>query len=155
MRQAISPRELENARIQRWTAKFEDLEMRPRAPKDVKWYAAHLVMFVQFKKHRQSRYPIWENIILIKARSDEEALDKAGKRGRRDEGDSSGTFRWCGKPTRWVFAGVRQIVYCDGKPVDGTEISFLELEVGSKKTLEKILEGKTASARIAAIRRPG
>jgi hypothetical protein len=40
----------------------------------MKWYAAHLVMFVQFKKHRQGSYPIWENIVLIKARSDQEAF---------------------------------------------------------------------------------
>ncbi|MBN2004361.1 MAG: DUF4288 domain-containing protein [Anaerolineae bacterium] len=56
------------------------------------WYAAHAVMYVKFKDRQQEKYPLWENILLIAAESDEEALAKAVARAKEDEGDSGGTF---------------------------------------------------------------
>ena len=76
------------------------------------WYAAHLLMYVKFKASTGRRIPVWENIVLIKATSEEEAFTKATQRGKADEGDDDGTFRWGGKPAQWLFAGIRKLTLC-------------------------------------------
>jgi hypothetical protein len=44
------------------------------------WYAAHIVMRVKLKAGRQERFPVWENIILIQAGSEDEAFARAEQR---------------------------------------------------------------------------
>jgi hypothetical protein len=112
----------------------------------MRWYAAHLIMYVKFKQKKQRRYPLWDNIVLIKAASTEEALVKAERRGREGEGDDRGTFRWGGKPAEWVFAGVRLLIRCEdekSRPTDGTEITYLEMQVDSKTALSRLVNGKS------------
>jgi hypothetical protein len=117
----------------------------------VSWYAAHLVLYVKLKDRSQQRFPVWENIILIKADSEDEAFAKAERRGREEEGDDGGTFRWCGQPARWVFAGVRKVTVCqdpEKRPGDGTEITFTEMEVGSQQAVEELVEGRPVRVRL-------
>src|SRR5439155_4209693 len=107
------------------------------------WYAAHLVMYVQVKNGALPKIPVWENIILIKAGSEEEAFAKAEQRGKEDEGDDDGSFRWGGKPAQWVFAGIRKLTLCEDpqkRPSDGTEVSYTEMEVASEQAVWKLLE---------------
>jgi hypothetical protein len=109
------------------------------------WYAAHLVMLVEFKDSVQDRYPVWENIVLVEAASDEEAFLKAEVRGKEDEGDEGGSFHWGKKPAQWVFAGVRKLAECamlGNTPGDGTEITFNELEFSSHEAVNKFAQGK-------------
>jgi hypothetical protein len=111
------------------------------------WYAAHVVMVVRFKVQPQEHYPAWENIILLRADSGDEAFERAERRGRQDEGDDGGTFRWGGKPAEWVFAGVRKVVACvdEGvQPGDGTEVSYTDLEFSSREELDRFVEGEAA-----------
>ncbi len=61
-----------------------------------RWYAAHIVMYVKRKEDTGGKIPVWENILLIRASSEEEAFEKARQRGEEDEGDDDGTFRWGG-----------------------------------------------------------
>jgi hypothetical protein len=115
------------------------------------WFAAHLVLYVKLKEEPQDRFPLWENIVLLKADSEEEAFEKAERRGREDEGDDDGSFRWGGKPARWVFAGVRKVTACvdsEKRPADGTEITFLEMEAASKETIDKLLDGEAVSVKL-------
>ncbi len=109
------------------------------------WYAAHAVMYVKFKDCQQEKYPLWENILLIDANSDEEAMAKAVNRAREDEGDSEGTFTWEGLPAMWCFGGIRKLVTCESeeeRPTGGTEITYLEMEVNSKADFERFLVGE-------------
>jgi hypothetical protein len=115
-----------------------------------RWYAAHLLMYVKIKDGKQGKCRAWENIILIKASSEEEALAKATERGRQDEGDDDGTFRWGGKPAEWAFAGVRKLTLCEDaerRPGDGDEVTYLELEVESEQALQKLLDGKSVAVK--------
>jgi Domain of unknown function (DUF4288) len=110
----------------------------------MQWYAAHIILYVKLKQKAQQRYTFWENIILIKAASEEEAWNKAERRGRGQAGDDDGTFRWGGEPAEWVFAGVRKLTLCEdeeSRPSDGTEVSYLEMEVDSKTALSRLLNG--------------
>src|SRR5262249_19087957 len=114
------------------------------------WFAAHLVLYVKLREEPQDHYPLWENIILIKADSADEAFAKAEQRGREDAAEDKG-FRWAGKPARWVFAGVRKLTSCqdpERRPGDGTEISFLEMEVGSEEAINKLMNGEPMSCRL-------
>jgi hypothetical protein len=111
------------------------------------WYAAHVVMMVKFKDQPQDRFPVWENIILLRADSGDEALERAEKRGREDAGDDDGTFRWGGKMAEWIFAGVRKVVACvdeDERPGDGTEVSYTDLEFSSREELGRFVGGEAA-----------
>ena len=112
------------------------------------WYAAHIVMYVQLKDKLQDRFPVWENIVLVKADSEDEAFAKAEQRGREEAGDDDGSFRWAGSPAVWVFAGVRKITSCESpekRPADGTEVSFLEMEASSKEAIAKWLDGEAVA----------
>ena len=114
------------------------------------WFAAHLILYVKLKEQSQKRFPVWENIVLIKAGSEDEALAKAECSGRAAEGDDAGTFRWGGQAAAWVFAGVRKLTVCqdpEKRPGDGTEISYTEMEVNSEKAVEQLVEGQTVAVR--------
>ncbi len=114
------------------------------------WFAAHLVMYVKLKDRPQNRFAAWENIVLLKADSEDEAFEKAERRGREDEGDDDGSFRWGGQPATWVFAGVRKLTSCqdaEKRPGDGTEVSFLEMEFGSQEALEQFVAGESVAVR--------
>jgi hypothetical protein len=118
----------------------------------VKWYAAHLLFYVQLKLKRQTRYPVWENIVLIKAKTEEEAFAKAEKRSQEDaclQPDES--FTWGGEPAKWIFGGVRKLTLCmdeHKRPGDGTEVTYLEWEVPSWQALQKLIRGEPVSVRI-------
>jgi hypothetical protein len=114
------------------------------------WYAAHLILYVKFKERPQKRFPIWENIVLIRADSEDEALGKAEECGRKEAGDDGGTFRWNGEPATWVFAGVRKLTACqdsERRPGDGTEVSYTEMEVNSPEAIEQLVEGEPVTVR--------
>lgn len=114
------------------------------------WYAAHLVLYVKLKRRRQTRFPVWENIVLIRAKTEEEAFAKAELRGREEAIPDDG-FTWNGEPAEWVFAGVRKLTSCEDpsrRPSDGTEVTYLELELPSKEALKKFVEGGPVTLRI-------
>lgn len=109
------------------------------------WYSAHIIMFVEFKQAAQDRYPVWENVVIIQAATEDEAFEKAESYGRAEEGDDSGLFRWGKQPAKWIFAGVRRLTECqfdaDG-PGDGTEVTYIEMELGSREAVKKLAAGK-------------
>src|SRR5687767_14795086 len=114
------------------------------------WFAAHLVMAVRLKNGRLKRVPIWENVVLIHAASEEDAFAKAEKRGRADEGDDDGSFTWRGEPALWEFAGVRKLTACepfDRRPGDLDEISYHEFEAPSESVLQQYVRGESVALR--------
>ncbi|MBI1937417.1 MAG: DUF4288 domain-containing protein [Ignavibacteriales bacterium] len=111
----------------------------------MKWFAVHIIMYVKFKEKGQDHYPIWENIVLFRAKSVLSASKKAKKYAQQEEGDSSGTFTWENKPAKWVFAGIRKIVKCqeeNEQPTNGTELTYSEFSVSNKSSLNKLVQGK-------------
>ncbi len=114
------------------------------------WFAAHVIMAVKLKSGRQKRFPVWENVVLIEAGSEDEAFRKAEEIGRQGEGDDDGTFRWGGKPASWVFAGVRKLTECalaGQRPEDGSEITYNELELDSQESVESFAAGNAVPVR--------
>jgi len=112
------------------------------------WYAAHAIMFAKFVDENQDKYPIWENIILIKANSDEEALKKAHIRAKEDESQIEGDFTWEGRSASWVFAGIRKLITCvdsELRPKDGTEITYSEMEIDTVENLSEFVDGNSVT----------
>jgi hypothetical protein len=113
---------------------------------EMKWYVAHVIMYVKFKDGRQNHYPIWENFHLIKASTPEKAWKKADECGRMAEGDSQGSFRWDNRPATWVYAGTRKLIECsDRTPVSGTEVTYSELRVKSVQALKRLVNGNAVA----------
>jgi hypothetical protein len=114
----------------------------------IKWYAVSIIILVKFKDGIQDIYPIWENIVLIKAESTEKAFEKAENKGKEYEGDSHGTYEYDGRPATLVFAGVRKLIECvdsDERPDDGTEVTYSMLSVKSNEALAKLVNGEEVS----------
>jgi hypothetical protein len=112
------------------------------------WFAAHVAMYVELEARSQRTYPAWENIVLVEADSEDEAFAKAERKGRESAGDDGGTFTWGGIPAKWVFGGVRKLTRCEDeheRPGDGTEVTYVQLQLGSEKNLRKWIESEKVS----------
>jgi len=67
---------------------------------------------------------VWQNLIIVQAGSESEALRKAEKIGRSEEGDSRGSLRLDGKPAICKFMGVASLGLIHEPLGDGTEITW-------------------------------
>lgn len=113
-----------------------------------RWYAAHIIMYVRPKRNPATKVPVWENIVLIKADSEAAAFAKAEERGKQDALDNNGGLLWGGEPAEWKFAGVRKLTLCEDpekRPGEGTEVSYVEMELPSEQALWNWLDGKPTS----------
>ena len=104
----------------------------------MRWYAAHAILYLKKKKKRRAKNPIpvWENIILVKARGGVSAARTAARLSRQQEGDygDAGTL---------VFAGIRKVLLTFvGAPSNGEEVSWLELTAKDLKTVHALAAGK-------------
>jgi hypothetical protein len=116
----------------------------------MKWYAAHIILAVQWKGRKQTRFPVWENIVLIAAESEAVAFAKAEQIGHAEAGDDDGTFRWGGQPATWIFKGIRKLTECvtaEDRPGDGTEVSYIELELDSEAAVDQLAAGQPVALR--------
>lgn len=103
-------------------------------------------MITRFKDGNQDKIPILENIVLIEAKTDEEALSKAEEIGLSGEGDHSGSYAYEGRAATWAFGGIRKIIVCgfNGKhqPENATEVTYSFLEAKSEESLRKLISGE-------------
>lgn len=115
------------------------------------WYAAHLVQYFKRRKGPQSRFLVWENIILVRAASADEAYRKAEQRGRQEEDVDDDTLMIGGHPARLVFAGVRKVTLCEedhARPTDGSEVSYNEFMLRSEASIKKLVEGDAVTVEV-------
>jgi hypothetical protein len=118
----------------------------------MKWYAAHLILYFRLKEGKQRSFPVWENIVLIRASDEDEAFAKAEERGRDELMGDDGSIRWGGIPAEMVFAGVRKLTLCqddEKRPTDGTEVSYIEMQVASEEAIRKMVAGEPVSVKMA------
>src|SRR5262249_41119986 len=104
----------------------------------------------RFKSGPQDVYPVWENVLLIRAQTDKNAWERARARAAEDEGDCSGTFTWEKRPAEWVCAGIRKVLKV-GPPglQSGTELTYSELMVNTEEELRLLARGDTVTVRYA------
>lgn len=106
----------------------------------VGWYvASYLLRFIaledNFNNDTEHRFTAWENTILIKASSIEEAFDKtvavAEQRTTPYQGGPKGV------PVQWVFEGITNILPIYEALEDGSEIMWAEHTATKLKNLRK------------------
>jgi hypothetical protein len=91
------------------------------------WFWAWTVLATTQKKNLgdpKARCEVWENLIILHARTPREALRKAEKIGRADAGDCRGTLRLDGKPALCKFLGVASLGLIHDGLIDGAEITW-------------------------------
>ncbi|HTD90988.1 MAG TPA: DUF4288 domain-containing protein, partial [Burkholderiales bacterium] len=103
------------------------------------WFAAHAVMYLKLKNQPQAKVLVWENVFLLEAEDSKQAMDKATKRAKEDEGDGSGSLTYDNKPATWVFADVRKLltVVHRGKNLkSGDEATYSEFLLNDISSVE-------------------
>lgn len=118
------------------------------------WYSAHLITYFKLKNETQDSYTVWENIVLIEASNETEALNKAQEIGRR-EAKFSATDKSLtadNQPAEIIFAGVRKIGTVfhngqDGRLESGDEITFNEFVITDKESIESLVKGEEISVK--------
>jgi len=111
------------------------------------WYSAHIIQYFKLRDEPQSSYTTYENIVLSQADSTDEAFAKAETIGR-EEYEYSGDLRLGDKPAISVFGGIREIVECrdnELRPGDGTELTWIEFELGSEEALQQLINGDSVT----------
>lgn len=107
------------------------------------WYAAHAVLVVRYRSGEQTSLPIWENIYLINAASDDQAFKDAEDAARSSIEDDP-SFTWDGHPARWEFVGIRKLITCivdeNGNLFSGCEATYSQLEFRTAAELEAFMK---------------
>lgn len=116
------------------------------------WYAAHVVLYHEYREGPQEEFPVMENVYLIHAATDDDASARAEHRGRSDcVDDESLTIN--GRPARLVFGGVRKLISCATAPEkpgpstvetleDGVEATYSFMVVSSRQELDALINGE-------------
>lgn len=111
-------------------------------------YAAHLIQAIRFRDGAQDHIPLYENVVLVEADTDDEAMRIAEEYGRAEAADDDPSFTWGGHPAYWQFAGVRKLIECrepcaDDDPVlSRTELTYSQMSVRSEGDLKKLVGGE-------------
>jgi hypothetical protein len=113
------------------------------------WFWAWLVQITVKKSHKASKIAkgeVWRNLVLVQAGDEEEAIAKALKLGRGEEGDSEGSLTLDGKPAFTKFLGIEHMGLVHDEIEDGVEILF-ECE---RMTIVKARQGLTPASKLRA-----
>jgi len=120
------------------------------------WYSAHLITYFKLKNVSQNSFTVWENIVLIEAVDEAEALIKAEEIGKREAklGAEDKSLTVDDKHAETVFAGVRKIGTVfhngqDGKLESGDEITFNEFAVADKQSIESLVRGEEVTVTLS------
>lgn len=110
-------------------------------------YAAHLILAIKYREPPQDRIPLYENVVLIDAGSDDEAWEKAEQIGREDAASDDPSFRWDDRPARLEFVGVRKVVSCQPRGLSqrmesGAELTYSQMSVRTEADLRKLVNGE-------------
>jgi hypothetical protein len=113
------------------------------------WYTAHLVTYFKMKNIPQDSYTVWENVILIEAVDESEAMTKAKEFGILDAklGAKDKTLTVDDQPAENIFAGVRKLGTVfhrgQGKNLEsGDEVTFNSFAVADIESIKKLVEGE-------------
>lgn len=110
-------------------------------------YAAHLILAVDTDGPADRPIPFYENVVLVQADTDAEAMRQACRLGRAEAAADPGDFRWGGQPARWRFVGVRKLIECQ-PPAGrerlgyGSEVTYSQMAVRSEADLQRLAAGE-------------
>ncbi len=112
------------------------------------WYCAHTIFYYELIDAPQDSYMIDENVYLVEAASDEEAMSKAEAYAKFSEANSGDTITLNDKPCRYKYAGIRKLITvsnvyeADDVPTSGAEVTYTEFEVDTFDEVTKLANGE-------------
>jgi Domain of unknown function (DUF4288) len=121
------------------------------------WYAASII--IAFRTEQKDRSPILvhENVILIEAPNEDEAMKKAKTAGENQvQSDASEDLRVGNRPAHIDFIGVRKLITVSNpsplsqdkdRPVDGTEVTYSQFELPDEDALMRLSNGDDVTLR--------
>jgi len=102
------------------------------------WYLSHEVLYAETGREAPTeRLTVWENLILIRANSPDQAYKKAMKHGKMSEDK----VRINGKTGKLRFLGLRDLVLIYEQLEDGAELEWHEMQL-TKVKMKKLLHAK-------------
>jgi hypothetical protein len=116
------------------------------------WYAAHIIVSDRpINSDYEGDISLYENVVLISAKDDDEANFKAQQYGENSivQDDTLTTME--GVHLKTAFVGVRKIIEIQNPPslnsaetvpVDGTEITYSKFAVKDPEALAKLVNGE-------------
>lgn len=113
------------------------------------WYAAHIVIGIVPLHESSGPILVHENVVLVEAPSEADALGKANTIGQTEATLQDG-LTVSGVPAKRVFAGIRKLITVSNpepsdldqeRPSDGTEITYSVYEVSNQEELKKLAAG--------------
>jgi len=110
-------------------------------------YAAHLIMAVRFREGVQDRFPCFENVVVVDAETDDDAMQAALACGEQEAAATE--FDWDGRPAIWQFVGVRKLIECrtlgslENRLEPGTEVTYSQFVLSSEDDLRKLADGES------------
>jgi hypothetical protein len=116
------------------------------------WYAAHIISHFEFQDHAKREIPVYEDIVLIEANSDDQARAKAEQyltenyqTDRPTPSTQSDT--WNGHPGIWVVDGIRKIIEAEApyQRSEGIEISYSQYLCPDSDTVRALVNGESVS----------
>ena len=114
------------------------------------WYAAHSIISIRPTRRSKGKVLVYENVILVEAKTDDEAREKAQKHAQAAIVEDQ-TLTIDGDPAISRFEGIRKLISVsnpwplsqDGeRPVDGTEITYSKFLLKDEGALINLTEGK-------------
>ncbi|MDH5641500.1 MAG: DUF4288 domain-containing protein [Nitrospira sp.] len=113
------------------------------------WYAAHLVIGIMPIQKSAETILVHENVVLVEASSESDALGKAEAIGLTEANLQDG-MTMDGVPAKRLFAGIRKLITVSNpetnnldqdRPSDGTEITYSVYKVSNEEELKKLATG--------------
>ncbi len=110
------------------------------------WYFSHAIFYVKVKDGEQDEFPVWENVYLIEAENDEDAICKAEQLAKEVEEDTKEVF-YDDRPALQIFKGIRKIIGSGSNLrkiefIHGEELTYSHFEVKSESDVERLANGE-------------
>lgn len=115
------------------------------------WFCARAIFY--YRLNGQGSFLIHENVYLIEADGDSQALVSAEKLGRESEDlNEGGHLEVNGQSAQYIFAGIRKLIQVESSPEtakgrlpSGTEATYSVMEVDTLEAVEALARGEAMS----------
>ena len=112
------------------------------------WYIAHVITRIEFIEGEQEPVPVWEDCILVRASTHDEARARAEAHGKANAAVKDLSMTWEGRRARMHYVGVRKIIKIDEETLgDGIEVTYSQYLVPSLGQLRSLAAGGAVSLR--------